>query len=86
MRKDRSRLSREEWQAVLGRFRQSGLGATAFCRSEGLVLTTFHKWKQRLGTGEVLGRFVEVKPREAAAPTWSMELELPHGVVLRFRG
>ena len=82
----RGRLTPEEWAGVLERQRRSGLGATAFCRREGLVLTTFHKWKARLAPAEGGGRFVEVKRSEGRGTAWSMEVELPHGVVLRIRG
>lgn len=82
----RGRLTPEEWRAVLERQGQSGLGVTAFCRREGLVPTTFHKWKARLGRAEGEGRFLEVKRSEGGGSAWSMELELPHGVVLRIRG
>ena len=82
----RRRLTAEEWREVLGRQGESGLGPTAFCRQEGLVLTTFHKWKARLASGEREAGFVELKRSEADGPAWDMELELPHGVVLRMRG
>lgn len=86
MRKDRVRRSVEEWQAVMDRFRRSGLEAKAFCRSEGMSVTTFHKWKQRLATGTSAAGFVELGKGEERESGWAMELELPHGVVLRLRG
>lgn len=82
----RGRLTAEEWREVLDRQRESGLGVSAFCRREGLVPTTFHKWKARMVRGEGEGRFVELKRSEGGGSAWSMELELPHGVVLRIRG
>ena len=82
----RSRLTPEQWREVLERQGVSGLGPTAFCRREGLVLATFHKWKARFAPTEPEAGFVELKRSEGGGTAWSMELELPHGVVLRIRG
>jgi len=82
----RSRLRPEEWRLVLERQQASGLGPTAFCRREGLVLTTFHKWKARFAPTEPKAGFVELTRSEVDGSAWSMDLELPHGVVLRIRG
>jgi hypothetical protein len=58
---------------------------TAFCRRVGLVPATFHMWKARLGS-EGEGRFLELRGGGGGGSAWTMELELPHGVVLRLRG
>jgi hypothetical protein len=36
--------SAAQWQEVVARYRQSGLGRQAFCVAEGLPVTTLAKW------------------------------------------
>ena len=43
------RRSRQEWQAVIARFAESGLGVEAFCAREGLSESTFRRWRSLLG-------------------------------------
>ena len=76
----RRRLTAEEWREVLGRQGESGLGPTAFCRQEGLVLTTFHKWKARLASGEQEAGFVELEAKRGRRAS------LGHGAGAAARG
>ena len=41
--------SRQEWQAVIARFAESGLGVEPFCTREGLSESTFRRWRSALG-------------------------------------
>ena len=43
------RRSRQEWQAVIARFAESGLGVEPFCAREGLSESTFRRWRSLLG-------------------------------------
>ena len=65
------------WRRVLGAWERSGLTQSAFCRREGISLSTFHWWKRRLaadgkasarvGRSEQRGEsFVEVRPPQSA--------------------
>ena len=43
------RRGRQEWQAVIARFAESGLGIEPFCIREGLSESTFRRWRSLLG-------------------------------------
>jgi hypothetical protein len=84
----RVRRGEEHWNDVLRRFEGSGQSATSFCRREGVLLSSFQRWRRRLGGGPV-PEFVELVPAKApsvTSTTWAVELALPNGAVLRFRG
>jgi hypothetical protein len=84
----RVRRTEKEWTEILRRFESSGEGSRRFCRREGVALSSLQRWRQRLGTTSA-ARFVELvpgAPGEALAGSWSLEVSLPQGVSLRFRG
>jgi len=91
MRKSRTgrvRRTEKEWTEILRRFESSDEGSLQFCRREGLAVSSLQRWRQRLGTTSA-ARFVELVPGAPTEPTamsWSLEVSLPHGVSLRFRG
>ena len=72
-------------------FEASGQTQAVFCAGRGVGLSTFCRWRQKLGVdGLDLGpndgtAFVELAPGVAAAPTWDVELDLGGGTVLRVR-
>lgn len=75
-----------EWSAILQRLHTSGLSLPAFCRREGVALSSLQRWRRRL---DPAGRseFVELEPASASMPSrWELEIALPNGVELRFRG
>lgn len=79
--------SEAEWRAVLQAYARSGLAPAAFCAREGIVLSSFQKWVQRLESKRPeRATFVELVPAAAAEPGWAVELELPTGIVVRVRG
>lgn len=82
------RRSKKEWTAILQRFASSGEGSREFCRREGLALSTLQRWRQRLRTIRAKGfvELVQAAPAEAAGASWGLEVTLPNGVCLRFRG
>jgi hypothetical protein len=79
------RRSRAEWDETLKRHEESGLSAREFCKQEGLALSTFMRWAKR---EQASPSFVDITPREesASASRWELEIELPQGIQLRFRG
>lgn len=84
----RERRGERAWIEILRRFESSGLGVGSFCHHEGLSPSTLQRWRARLGA-QSAKRFVELVPAVAAdreRGEWSLELALPNGVTLRWRG
>lgn len=84
------RRSKNEWESVLKRFEESGLNQSEFCRREGLNLRNFTRWMKRFRSETGTSRFVEISRSPQAsvsdAATWELEVWLPGGARLRFRG
>src|SRR2546428_4230292 len=79
--------SAAEWQGIIARYRQSGLGMGEFCAQEGLTLRTFEEWYRRQRRAERgKGQFVEVKAPGVTASPWGVEGGFPNRVRLRGRG
>lgn len=91
------RRSNAEWHAIFARYENSGQTQRDFCKAEGVALSSFLRWRRRLGP-TVMTSSVSAKhtaaPAESpfveliAAPSdqsWTIELELPGGCVLRVR-
>jgi hypothetical protein len=87
-RSNRTRRTKAQWTEILRQFESSGEDSRGFCRREGLALSSFQRWRSRLGS--VAGTdFVELVPASSpsdAALTWSLDVSLPGGVCLRFQG
>lgn len=83
----RARRGAKEWRAILQRFEGAGQGTRAFCRREGVALSSFQRWRQRLDR-PAAAPFVELVAAPASAPpvAWALEVSLPNGTTLRFRG
>jgi hypothetical protein len=82
------RRSEAEWTEILRRFESSDLSPRRFCRGERLPLSSFQRWRRRLGPASP-AEFVELVPTSAApvsSEAWSLDIALPNGVRLRFRG
>jgi hypothetical protein len=79
------RKSVEEWRSILGRYEGGGLARQAFCRREGLAPTTFDKWRRKIRSLNVRPEFVDLTPA-AGSSVWELEVTLPNGATLRFRG
>ena len=93
----RVRRSERDWAVIIRRYEASGLGSRAFCRQEGVAASSFQRWCQRLRgrrTARGRARFVELVPPPTApsavtrpgSSDWSLELEFPGGVTVRWRG
>ena len=80
------RRSLEEWQAVMAKLEKSGVSRAAFCRREGIPPATFDKWRRRVAAARPTGKFVELTPSSEGRASWDLEVSLPNGLILRFRG
>ncbi len=84
-----ARRSQSEWVELLNRFKSTGLPVREFCRPEGVSPSSFQRWRARLGSVRPAG-FVELVPSKPdpveVAAQWSLDVALPNGVQLRFRG
>lgn len=85
------RRSREQWQALLGRFASAGLSVSAFCALESVSEANFYRWKGLLppsGAGHAVaqaaGGFVDLGPMASGPREARLEvrLDLGSGVVL----
>jgi len=80
------RRGETEWAGILRRFRSSDLSRVEFCRREGVALSSLQRWQRRLRS-DVSDGFVEIVPESTPATgAWELEVALPNGVQLRFRG
>jgi hypothetical protein len=88
--------SSSEWKELLKRQEQSGLSQREFCRRESVSLSSYSRHRR-----ELLARsnaFVELRPSDieplpqsepsstVQGEPWSVEVALPNGCLLRFRG
>lgn len=88
------RRSREEWQALVARFQDSGQSREQFCEEMAIEMSTLRRWCSRFRErpAQPVSRaplFVEwpaeQKRTNAVAPSWEVELQLGAEVVLRLR-
>ena len=87
-RSHRTRRTASQWTEILRRFESSGLDSRAFCRREDLALSSFQRWRRRLGS-VAAAEFVELVPTSSSSvplSRWSVDVSLPNGVCLRFQG
>jgi hypothetical protein len=95
------RRTAEQWKEILADFKRSGLSQERFCKREGIASATFYEWNRKLNFAPAPatlatrpGGFVEVclpsQPppvrQSVTEPLAEVVVELPYGVVLRFRG
>ncbi len=83
----RNRRTRQQWQEIVDRYRESGLTAPKFCAEQNISYASFMKWKQSLPDGgadqEKLPEFVELTPTSTLPSQWHIELDLAPGIQLR---
>jgi hypothetical protein len=92
------RKSRVDWPAVLEQFRESGLSQKRFCEENGVPLSSLGYWLQKgRRSGKIANaaehRFIELDLSSDTVATArggqkpaDVVVELPFGVVIRFRG
>lgn len=79
--------SEAEWRTICERFAKSGLGPREFCERESIAVGSFRKWYQRYTEkGALSEAFVELVAPPVPREPWAVEVELPSGVRVRFRG
>ncbi len=91
-RRKHARLGIPAWRKIIQQFASSEMAPGVFCRQERLCERTFRRWRVRLG--EPGPSFVELVPEGisesksgvASVATWTLEVELPTGVTIRYRG
>ncbi len=94
-RRARIRRSEDEWRELFVRFEHGGQSREHFCADQGLAVSTFSRWRQRM---RAQGRedtkvsseavFVELSSGDApdaVASPWNVELQLGKGIFLRLR-
>ena len=84
----RVRRDAQQWSEILRRFESSGLDRSEFCRREDVAVSSFQRWRHRLGS-VAAAEFVELVPTSSPSvpsSSWSLEVSLPNGVCLRFQG
>ncbi len=87
------RRSQAEWQRILERFEASGLTQAAFCREQGLSLSTFGYWKRRLGEqrrpsepdASTGAGVIDLSALTDRPPGFSVEIQLGDGVSVTLR-
>jgi hypothetical protein len=79
--------SAAQWNEIIARYRQSGMGSRQFCEAEGLTLRTFEKWYGRVRRNETSkGKVLAAPSGVSAREPWAVEVEFPTGVRRRVRG
>lgn len=95
----RVRRSAKQWQALIGKFRASGLSRAQFCQTYGVAPSSFAKALQRhqgrasatVGglpvavSPELPAAFVPVSVPVAADGGWDVEVQLSASVFIRLR-
>jgi hypothetical protein len=95
-----TRRTEHEWREVFARFERSGQTQEQFCTDQGIVLSSFTRWRQKLRhrppkqsatasqenptVAAADALFVELSSARAEQ-CWDAELQLGAGVVLRLR-
>ena len=87
----RIQRSESEWRELFTRFDQSGQTREAFCAEQGVVLSSFIRWRRKLRPSSRRPSAVVQEPvfvelaSKREEPHWEVELELGASVVLRLR-
>ena len=84
-KKTYSHRRREYWQGVIEQWKLSNLSCRNFCKKNGLTVSAFYKWRQRLDCAQLSKKsdtsgFLEVSiPAVASAP---VQITLAGGAVI----
>ena len=88
MKSGRTRRTKSEWKRIIHSFLESGLNAKEFCRREKLDPVNLARWRRQLSSPPA-AKFVPVTPQVPEPPSgspWELDVSLPGGVRLQFRG
>ena len=82
--------SPDQWSQVISDQRASGLSQVEFCKREGIALSTFARWRQRLSGADQLTfrdeSWIELSDFPGTRAGWKIELDLGDGICLRSQG
>ena len=96
----KKRLSRGEWEQLVGEQAKSGSSAKRFCEERSIGLASFYQWRSRIvGSGtksknkvQSAGTFIDMgkmntgkAPVETEAGGWNVTLNLGGGLKLELR-
>lgn len=86
-----ARRSAQDWEAIVARWKKSGLSVAAFSKEQGIHPASLHRWRRRLEESGSDPDFLTWQAPEELSSTlassaWSLEVVLPTGVTLRFQG
>jgi len=83
------RRSADKWSSILSDQRASGLSQVEFCKREGIALSTFARWRQRLSVDKQVASgdepWIELGDLPGTHAGWDIELDLGDGICLRLR-
>jgi transposase-like protein len=74
-------MSRNEWQRLVAAYERSGMGQREFAERRDVRVGTLRSWIYRLRHEDDGPRLLPV--RVAAASSWSVEIAMPSGIVVR---
>lgn len=94
--KTKTRRTAEQWRALMKAYEDSGLSQQIFCQQQGVALSTFYSWRNKLSERSELGThrateqspFIALTPRQAEMQTnkdWDVELAFANGMTIRLR-
>jgi transposase-like protein len=73
-----------EWRRLIRNWEESGVNQADYCKRQGVALSTFQHWRKKLQNSSE-GSFLELVPA-VSEQEHEIELELPHGIILRVKG
>ena len=81
------RRSDSEWRSLVRKFNATKLTIKDLCKQEKLVISSFKRWQQKIAAGPT-AKFVDLAPEPipATQSSWELDIDLPNGVRLQFRG
>ncbi len=88
MKAGRTRRTAGEWKKIIHKFLESGLDDKEFCRREKLLQSNFTRWRRQVSSPPA-AKFVPLTASAPANPPrsgWELDVSLPGGVYLQFRG
>lgn len=78
----RVRRSPDEWREIVTRFAGSGLSSREYCAQEKINLASFQRWQKRLLSSSQ-SDFVDITPNPEGSSSWTVEVELASGTIVR---
>lgn len=94
--KAKTRRTAEQWRVLMKDYEDSGLSQQIFCQQQGIALSTFYSWRNKLSEQSDLGDhrtteqspFIALTPLQVekqAAKDWDVELAFANGMTIRLR-